>query len=129
MYDNTKRVIYPMKYNCIDSDTEIRYTNDGGVRMSDFQKFLDENLENIHLESDDVLTDSAPVYDIYTEVRQAIVSLRKTQHMTQKELAARTGLTQANICNLEKPTIDSLKKIADATGTRLTIEFVEQEVL
>ena len=122
-----------MKYNCIDSDTEIRYTNDGGVRMSDFQKFLDENLENIHLESDDVLTDSAPVYDIYTEVRQAIVSLRKTQHMTQKELAARTGLTQANICNLEKgiskPTIDSLKKIADATGTRLTIEFVEREVL
>ena len=101
--------------------------------MSDFQKFLDETLENIHLESDDILTDSAPVYDIYAEVREALISLRKVHHMTQKELAARTGLTQANICNLEKgtskPTIDSLKKIADATGTRLTIEFAEQEVL
>lgn len=52
--------------------------------------------------------------------------------MTQKDLASRTGLTQANISNLEKgsskPTIETLKKIADATGTRLVIEFTSPEV-
>ena len=101
--------------------------------MSDFQKFLDENLGNIRLQSDDMSTEPAPVYDIYSEIRKAIIMLRKEQHMTQKELAEKTGLTQANVSNLEKgtskPTIDSLKKIADATGTRLIIEFAEQEVL
>ena len=40
-------------------------------------------------------------------------------------------LTQANISNIEKgmskPTIDSLKRIADALGKRLRIEFEDQE--
>jgi transcriptional regulator with XRE-family HTH domain len=51
--------------------------------------------------------------------------------MTQKELAKECGLTQANISNIEKgiskPTIDSLKKIADAFGKRLRIEFEDRE--
>lgn len=101
--------------------------------MNDFQAFLDENLGNINLQSDEMITDPVPAYDIFLEIREAIIKLRKEQHMTQKELAGKTGLTQANISNLEKgtskPTIDSLKKIADATGTRLIIEFAEQEVL
>lgn len=101
--------------------------------MSDFQKFLDDNLGSIHLESEDMITEPSLIYDIYQEIREAIVSLRREQHMTQKELAIRTGLTQANLSNLEKgiskPTIDSLRKIADATGTRLVVEFARQEVL
>ena len=101
--------------------------------MSEFQKFLDENLVNIRLQNDDISTEDETGYDVYAEIRDEIINLRKELHMTQKELAAKTGLTQANICNLEKgtskPTIDSLKRIADATGTRLSIEFVEQEVL
>ena len=101
--------------------------------MSDFQKFLDDNLGNIHLEGEDMIAEPSPAYDIYQEIREAIVSLRREQHMTQKELAVKTGLTQANLSNLEKgiskPTIDSLRKIADATGTRLVVNFVGQEVL
>ena len=99
--------------------------------MSDFQKFLDENLGNVRMndaESVDVPDD----YDIFREIRDMIVALRHESHMTQKELAAKCGITQANISNLEKgtskPTIDSLKKIADALGMRLVVEFVGREV-
>lgn len=100
--------------------------------MSDFQKFLDEQLELIQLDTSNAESYSAPSYDIYREIRDSIKSIRKDNHFTQKEMAARTGLTQANISNLEKgtskPTIDTLKRIADATGTRLVVQFVEQEV-
>ena len=107
------------------------YSMHGGVIMSDFQKFLDENLGNVRMndaESVDVPDD----YDIFREIRDMIVALRHESHMTQKELAAKCGITQANISNLEKgtskPTIDSLKKIADALGMRLVVEFVGREV-
>ena len=57
--------------------------------------------------------DIADSYDIYQEIRDAITALRHDNHMTQKDLASRTGLTQANISNLEKgsskPTIETLK--------------------
>ena len=101
--------------------------------MSDFQKYLDENLGKICIQCDEIQADSDPVYDIYLEVRDSIITLRRKRHMTQKELAAKTGLTQANICRLEKgiskPSIDTLKRIAEATGTRLIIEFAEQEAM
>ena len=100
--------------------------------MSDFQKFLDENLDNIQIEGDDLEPDQTEDYDIYREIRDAVISLRRETHMTQKELAAKCGVTQANISNLEKgnskPTIDTLKKIADAFNMRLIIRFIEQEV-
>ena len=100
--------------------------------MNDFQKFLDEKLESIQLDNGIIIGDIADSYDIYQEIRDAITALRHDNHMTQKDLASRTGLTQANISNLEKgsskPTIETLKKIADATGTRLVIEFTSPEV-
>ena len=100
--------------------------------MSDFQKFLDENLGNIQLDSDYKMEVPVATYNIYEEIRKAIKTLRHENHLTQKELAKRAGITQANLSNLEKgvskPTIESLKRIADATGTRLVIEFEGQEV-
>ncbi len=100
--------------------------------MSDFQKYLDENLGNIQLAEPNEEYSSYEDYDIYKEIREMLVYLRHENHMTQKELAAKCGITQANISNLEKgtskPTIDSLKKIADAMGMRLVVEFVGREV-
>lgn len=100
--------------------------------MSDFQKFLDENLGNIQLDSNSETDVAVETYNIYEEIRNEIKSLRNENHLTQKELAKRAGITQANLSNLEKgiskPTIESLKKIADATGTRLVIDFAGQEV-
>ncbi len=99
--------------------------------MSNFQKYLDMKLKTVELK-DFETNYVVESYDIYSEIRAAIVSLRRENHLTQKELAARTGITQANISKMEKgitkPTIDSLMKIAEATGTRLTINFLEQGV-
>jgi len=100
--------------------------------MSDFQKFLDENLGNICINEDDVEMDVHDDYDIYQEIRDMIIALRHESHLTQKELAEKCGITQANISKFEKgtskPTIESLKKIADALGMRLVIDFVGREV-
>lgn len=99
--------------------------------MSNFQKYLDRKLKSVDLKDFET---NYPIesYDIYNEIREAVVSLRHENNLTQKELASRTGITQANISKLEKgitkPTIDSLKKIAEATGTRLTIDFIGQGV-
>ena len=100
--------------------------------MSDFQKFLDENLGNIRINEDEVVSEAPDDYDIFKEIREMIIQLRHDSQLTQKELAAKCGITQANISNLEKgtskPTIESLKKIADALGMRLIVEFVGREV-
>ena len=100
--------------------------------MTDFQKYLDENLKNINVKDIDKGDNFVESYDIYEEIRNSIISLRNESHLTQKELAKRTGITQANLSNIEKgiskPTIESLKRIADATGKKLSIEFYDQEV-
>lgn len=98
--------------------------------MSDFQSFLDDTLSSIKL-SETVEDKVYEDYDIYAEISEQIGSIRSLAKMTQKELAKECRLTQANISNIEKgiskPTIDSLKKIADALGKRLRIEFEDRE--
>lgn len=95
--------------------------------MSDFQNFLDKTLTQIDIEELKQEDTEVYEYDIYGEIRELVVSARERADLTQKELALKSGLTQANISNIEKgvtrPTIDSLKKIADATGNRLVIQF------
>lgn len=98
--------------------------------MNDFQSFLDDALSSIKM----IQTVEEKIYedyDIYEEISTQISLIRGTAQITQKELAAKCGLTQANISNIEngvsKPTIDSLKKIADALGKRLRIEFEDRE--
>ncbi len=98
--------------------------------MTDFQKFLDENLSKVKIENKE-MPESFPDYDIYGEISDMIISERKQQKMTQKQLSLLTGISQANICNIEKgaskPTIDSLKKIGDALGKRLIVAFEDRE--
>lgn len=101
------------------------------TNMSDFQNFLDKTLAQIDIEAIKEEDNEVYEYDIYREIRELIVAARDRAGLTQKELAAKSGLTQSNISNIEKgstrPTIDSLKKIADATGKRLVIQFGDRE--
>jgi ribosome-binding protein aMBF1 (putative translation factor) len=103
------------------------------MNMSDFQNFLDESLSRVKFSGFGKPEARIPEYDIDKEIRELIVRERKMQKLTQKQLAVQTGLSQANISNIEKgvnrPTIDSLKKIADALGKRLVIEFEDREDL
>ena len=99
--------------------------------MIDFQKYLDEAFSKINTSDFSDSEEDLPRDDIYKEIQQLIVSERIKQKVTQKELAHRTGLSQANISNIEngvtRPTIDSLQKIAEALGKRLLVCFEESE--
>lgn len=99
--------------------------------MSDFQKYLDDALSKINLSDFSDSETELPRDDIYKEIQQLIVSERKKQKVTQKELSQRTGLSQANISKIENgvthPTIESLQKIAEALGKRLLVCFEENE--
>lgn len=65
------------------------------------------------------------------DVIRAIVNARTSQNITQKELAERTGINQADISKLENgtrnPSVNLLKRLADGMGMALKIEFVPKQ--
>ena len=67
------------------------------------------------------------------DVVRAIVEARTSQNLTQKELAERTGINQADISKLENgtrnPSVNLLKRLADGMGMTLKIEFVPNQVV
>ncbi len=56
-----------------------------------------------------------------------IRQLRESAQLTQAELAERVGTTQSSIARIESgrsvPTLELLRKVADALGHQLTVEF------
>lgn len=67
-----------------------------------------------------------PEFDII----QAMIDARKELHLTQKELSARTGITQADISRIENgtrnPSLEMLKRLAKGMGMRLKLEFIPE---
>ncbi len=67
-----------------------------------------------------------PEFDII----QALIDTRKELHLTQKELSARTGITQADISRIENgtrnPSLEMLKRLAKGMGMRLKLEFIPE---
>lgn len=65
------------------------------------------------------------------DVIRAIVDARTSQNLTQKELAERTGINQADISKLENgtrnPSVNLLKRLAEGMGMTLRIEFVPKQ--
>ena len=65
------------------------------------------------------------------DVIRAIVEARTSQNLTQKELAERTGINQADISKLENgtrnPSVNLLKRLAEGMGMTLKIEFVPKK--
>lgn len=99
--------------------------------MSDFQKLLDQSLEKVNLTPVDD-TPEIEEYDIDVEVRDLVISARSTANLTQKQLAQRSGVSQANISKIEngnyQPSLSTLKRIAGALGKRLVVSFEDPEV-
>ena len=85
--------------------------------MSDFQKLLDQALEKVNLTPVDD-TPEMEEYDIDAEVRDLVISARNAADLTQKQLAQRSGVSQANISKIENgnyhPSLSTLKRIAGA---------------
>jgi predicted transcriptional regulator len=65
------------------------------------------------------------------DVIRAIVDARTSQNLTQKELAERTGINQADISKLENgtrnPSVNLLKRLAEGMDMALKIEFVPKQ--
>ena len=63
------------------------------------------------------------------QVIRALVEARRKKHITQKQLAALTGITQPDISRLENgrgnPSLRRLHTLAKGLGMELRIEFVD----
>lgn len=67
------------------------------------------------------------------DVIRAIVNARTARNLTQKQLAERTGIDQADISKLENgtrnPSVNLLKRLADGMDMILKIEFIPKQKL
>lgn len=90
--------------------------------MSEFQEFLEEQLQDNEFRKE--WEDIQPEMDVI----RAMVDARISQNLTQKELAERTGINQADISKLENgtrnPSLKLLKRLADGMGMTLKLEFI-----
>jgi ribosome-binding protein aMBF1 (putative translation factor) len=64
----------------------------------------------------------------YADLAKLIIRLRTVEGLSQEELARRMGTTKAAISRLEsgrhRPTVETLRRLAEAVGGRLTITIV-----
>ena len=93
--------------------------------MSEFQELLQEQLKNPEFKKE--WEDIQPEMDVI----RAMIDARIEQNLTQKELAKRTGIDQADISKLENgtrnPTVNLLKRLAEGRGMTLKIEFIPKK--
>lgn len=98
--------------------------------MNEFQRMLDEKLKSAVIETPPEENPSVE-YDILKEIRDEIIEIRKSKQISQKKLADKTGISQANISKIENghyiPSILILKRIADGLDKRLVVTFLNIE--
>lgn len=92
------------------------------MKLKTLDEYVDEQMQNPEFRK--AYEESQPEMDVV----QAIVHARNSQNMTQKELAERTGINQADISKLENgtrnPSINLLKRLAKGMGMKLRIQFI-----
>lgn len=91
--------------------------------MSSYRDYKKRALQNREVKAEyDALQ---PEYDII----QAMIDARTQHNITQKELSAKTGITQADISRIENgtrnPSLSMVKKLAAGLGMQLKLEFVQ----
>lgn len=89
--------------------------------MDDFRKHLEEQLKDPEFAAEWERMQPE------MEIKRALIQARSEQHLTQKELAKKTGIRQSNISRIENgtssPTISTLQTLAAGMGKKLHIEF------
>ena len=90
--------------------------------MGSYKNYKEKVLANPEVKAEyDAL---GPEYDII----QAMIDARVNQNITQKELSARTGITQADISRIENgtrnPSLEMVKRSAAGLGMQLKLEFI-----
>lgn len=113
------------------SDTWVGgwYVNEKGVwdgKNEQEKQGKQEQRENTDVASTAVIAENAAA-----DLAEAISTARVYRNMTQKELAERTGINQADVSKLEKgtrnPSIAILKRIAEGLDMDLNIQFTPKQ--
>ncbi|MBE5977241.1 helix-turn-helix domain-containing protein [Lacrimispora xylanisolvens] len=90
--------------------------------MRKFDDFLAEQLQDEELKKE--FDELQPEFDVI----RAIVDARISQNLTQKQLAERSGINQADISKIENgtrnPSISLLKRLAAGMDMALKIDFI-----
>ena len=93
--------------------------------MSDFREYLDEQLKDEEFEKE--WQESEPEYSLV----RSLLAARRECHMTQRELADKTGINQADISKIEtgnaNPALSTLKRLAEGMDMVLRLEFVPKK--
>ena len=93
--------------------------------MRKFDDFLQEQLQDDEFRKE--YENMQPEFDVI----RAIIDARISQNLTQKELAEKTGIHQADISKLENgtrnPSIKLLKRLAEGMDMVLKIEFIPKQ--
>ena len=95
--------------------------------MRKFDDFFDEKMQDPEIKKE--YEELTPEFDII----RAMVEARMSSNLTQKELAEKTGINQADISKLENgtrnPSLKLLKRLADGMDMNLKIEFLPRKNL
>ena len=93
--------------------------------MKTFNDMLEKQLE------DDEFRKEYEAIQPEMDIIKALVDARNSLNLTQKELAERTGINQADISKIENgtrnPSLNLLKRLADGMGMVLKIEFIPKQ--
>ena len=100
-------------------------TNEAGGDMTKLK-----DLKATFMEDPEFREEYARIEDEYALV-EALVRARTAAKLTQAELARRLGTTQSAVARLEggrvSPSFATLRRYAEATGTRLTVDLVRAD--
>lgn len=87
-----------------------------------FRESLNKQLENPDFRRE--YEASEPEFQLI----RTMLDAREDRHLTQKQLAEITGITQADISRIENgsanPSLQTLKRLAAGMGMRVKVEFV-----
>ena len=91
------------------------------VQGNKFKDFLHEQLQ------DPVFRSEWDALEPEFTIIQAMIDARKASGLTQKQLAERTGITQADISKLEhgnaNPSLRTLQRLAAGMGMKVKLSF------
>lgn len=94
--------------------------------MTTLNQFFDEQMKDEEFKKE--YENLQPEFDII----RALVEARTSQNMTQKELAEKTGINQADISKIENgtrnPSLNMLKKLADGMNMYLKLDFIPKKM-
>lgn len=90
--------------------------------MSNFNDYLSQKMK------DPVFKAEYDALEPEFSIIQAMIDARKASGLTQKQLAEKTGIAQADISKLENgsanPSLRTLRRLAAGMGMQIKLEFV-----